>query len=354
MMSNTNFTEIVLAHHQRYPLMQAQDYVKLAYQSAFGCGHMVSDYESALARVKAERTEDVGNVWVETIGNGYQRLYLSGGGYPLSAETVARIFVSSAHAVSESKECFCAFCKILLALAADQKINPSEEALAQSLSQYKSGDFSPVSHTEIYHTAYHPAYRVIHNAFACHIPLISKLDVLKRKKQNAIVAIDGMCASGKTTLAALLGEALHAPVYHMDDFFLPPAKRTKSRLDEPGGNVDYERFKSDVLEPLLSNKPFSFRPFDCSAMDFSSPVFCQPSSLSIVEGSYACHPTLIDHYDFKIFLSVDPALQLERIFKRNGDKLLSRFKNEWIPMETRYFEAFDLQKNADFIIRTDC
>ena len=38
-----------------------------------------------------------------------------------------------------------------------------------------------------------------------------------------IIAIDGRCAAGKTTLAARLAKELGGDVIHMDDFFLPPA-----------------------------------------------------------------------------------------------------------------------------------
>ena len=65
-----------------------------------------------------------------------------------------------------------------------------------------------------------------------------------------VIAIDGKCATGKTTLAARLASGLDADVIHMDDFFLPPAKRTQQRLSEPGGNVDYERFMEEVLLQL--------------------------------------------------------------------------------------------------------
>lgn len=351
MMNNMDFRNIALSHAEKYPLMQAQDYVKLAYQSAFGAGHMVSGFENALARVKSERMHETENVSSEDIGGGYVRLHLSGGEYPLSCETAARMFVLSAESVPESKDTFFAFSEILLTLSAEGAIRPAQSEIGASLQKFRSGDFSPVSHTDIYRESYRPAYRVIKKEFSNYLPLISRLDVLKQKKSRAIIAIDGMCAGGKTTLSSLLGAVFASPVYHMDDFFLPPAKRTDKRLNEPGGNVDYERFRSDVLDPLLSGKPFSFRPFDCSVMDFVAPVHCSPAPLSIVEGSYACHPTLIHDYDFRIFVSVDPALQIERIRLRNGEDMLKRFIGEWIPMEMRYFDVFSIPEKADVIIK---
>lgn len=351
-MIDMNFDKIALLHAEKYPLMQAGDFVKLAYQAAFGCGHMVSGFENALSRVRAEREEEAEGVYAEDIGNGYVRLHLSGGEYPLSSGTLARMFVLSAEAVSDRKDSFWAFAGIIKGLSREKKIAPAETEITAALKKFADGDFSPVSHTEVYRAAYKPAYRVVKAEYAKHLPLISKLDQLKRDKNGAVCAIDGMCASGKTTLAALLSKILDAPVYHMDDFFLPPVKRTKERLAEAGGNVDYERFRTDVLDPLLSKKPFSFRPFDCSCMDFADPVSCESAGLSIIEGSYTCHPTLSNDYDFKIFLSVDPKTQIERIRVRNGERMLERFQNEWIPMENKYFEAFDIRGKSDFVIHT--
>ena len=45
-----------------------------------------------------------------------------------------------------------------------------------------------------------------------------------------VIAVDGMAASGKTTLAGLLAQRLDAAVVHMDDFFLPQGFRTPERL----------------------------------------------------------------------------------------------------------------------------
>ena len=81
-----------------------------------------------------------------------------------------------------------------------------------------------------------------------------------------IIAIDGRCAAGKTTLAARLAKELGGDVIHMDDFFLPPALRTQERRSEPGGNVHYERFLTEVIPKLASGQAFSYQRFDCSRM----------------------------------------------------------------------------------------
>ena len=70
-----------------------------------------------------------------------------------------------------------------------------------------------------------------------------------------LVAIDGRCTAGKTTLAGLLQGKRSCNVVHMDDFYLPFAKRTPERMAQPGGNMDFERLLSEVLLPLKRADP---------------------------------------------------------------------------------------------------
>ena len=168
-----------------------------------------------------------------------------------------------------------------------------------------------------------------------------------------ILAIDGRCASGKSTLAEALAhevcESCGVPVnlFHMDDFYLRPEQRTAARYLEPGGNVDRERFLEEVLLPLKGGRPFSYRPFDCSVMALSTPVFVEPAPCAVIEGSYSCHPLLFPHYDMRVFSTVDPRVQRARILDRNGEAGLSAFIERWIPLEERYFNAFDVEKQCD-------
>ncbi|MCL2350731.1 MAG: (d)CMP kinase [Defluviitaleaceae bacterium] len=165
-----------------------------------------------------------------------------------------------------------------------------------------------------------------------------------------LIAIDGDAAAGKSTLAAKLAKEHNCTVVHMDHFFLPPALRTDERLAEPGGNVDYERFKTEVLEPLQAGKPFSYRPFCCQKWDFADEISITPSAITIVEGAYALHPTLAHAYHVKMFVKIDPKEQMRRILARNGEIMAEKFQNIWIPMEKRYQEAFDIEAGCGIII----
>ncbi len=174
---------------------------------------------------------------------------------------------------------------------------------------------------------------------------------LLSEKSRVIVAIDGPCASGKTTLAAKLCEKFDGFVIHTDDFFLRPEKRTPGRLSEPGGNLDRERFLDEVLVPLRAGNDFSFRPYLCSVGALGEKITVPKKALYIIEGSYSHHP-FFGRYDLKIFLKISSDIQKDRLAKRDPEKL-SRFLTEWIPMEERYFSHFQIRENADVVIETD-
>lgn len=165
-----------------------------------------------------------------------------------------------------------------------------------------------------------------------------------------IIAIDGRCAAGKTTLAKELAKQLGGDVIHMDDFFLPPELRTLERRSEPGGNVHYERFLTEVIPKLASGEAFSYQRFDCSRMAPGDRIPVNNNGFVFVEGAYSCHPVLGNYMDRKIFLDIDRKNQTERIRKRNGEDRLQDFLQLWIPLEEAYFQAFSVEENADYII----
>jgi len=182
-------------------------------------------------------------------------------------------------------------------------------------------------------------------------PLFCKIDALLREKKPVILAIDGNSAAGKSSLAKLLKSTYSCNVLSMDDFFLRPVQRTSERLAESGGNVDYERFSEEVLGPLQSEKPFTYRPYSCQIGELIDPVSVSPTQLSVVEGVYSLHPHLIGAYDIKVFLCLGEAEQRRRLLERNPP-LYDRFANEWIPMENRYFACFGVAEQCDFVFDT--
>ncbi len=176
--------------------------------------------------------------------------------------------------------------------------------------------------------------------------LILEISARLKDKPRLIAAIDGQSASGKTTLALALQSKLGCNVIHMDHFFLRPEQRTPERMIEPGGNVDYERFLEEALLPLKRCEAFSYSPYDCHKQRLADPIRVEPRTITIVEGAYSCHPTLIDKYDLRVFMSVGAEEQMRRVCDRNGEAA-AMFREKWIPLEERYFEAFDVPAKCD-------
>lgn len=178
-------------------------------------------------------------------------------------------------------------------------------------------------------------------------------DLIEIVKQNIgmdrtapfIVAIDGMSASGKTTLGQLLHEQFpESNLFHMDDYFLQPHQRTAERLSEVGGNVDYERFMNEIVLHLNDKDGVSYRKYNCKTQTLSSEIHVPWQPLVIIEGAYSQHPYFGNIYDLRIFCEISKEEQRERILKRNGPEMLKRFENEWIPKEHAYFDFLRLHR----------
>ena len=181
--------------------------------------------------------------------------------------------------------------------------------------------------------------------------LAEKIKTASQKADIFIVAIDGRCASGKTTLAKKLSQMLDCEVVHTDDFYLQPHQRTSERYNEPGGNLDRERLLSEVIITLKQSGRAVYRPFVCSSMSFGEKICLSGKAVYIIEGSYSCHPELRNYYDLTVFVTTDRETQLERIRNRNGEERLPDFKEKWIPFEEKYFATFEVEDKADEVVK---
>lgn len=194
----------------------------------------------------------------------------------------------------------------------------------------------------------HPKMQTQYNKY---FEIFSKIDLLLKSHDTIIVAIDGNSGAGKSTLSNLLSEVYDCNLFHMDDFFLRPELKTEKRLKEVGGNVDYVRFKEEVITRLKSGQEFKYQIYDCKQMALTEWISVIPKRLNIIEGSYSMHPTLIDSYDLKIFLHIEPEEQSLRILKRNGPIMHKRFLCEWIPLENKYFKEMKIPEHSDLVFK---
>lgn len=179
--------------------------------------------------------------------------------------------------------------------------------------------------------------------------IFDKIDELIKDRSRVLIAIDGPCACGKSTFAEMLEQKYDCNIFHMDDFFLPNAKRTDERMKEAGGNIDYERFEDEIVRNLLCGCDFSYGKYSCREGKIIETVQIGSKKINIVEGVYSLHPNFSSIYDLKIFINADKEERLKRLKARAPEKL-EKFVTEWIPKEDAYFDEFKIKSICDFVL----
>lgn len=182
-------------------------------------------------------------------------------------------------------------------------------------------------------------------------PVLSRVEALLKTTPRALVAIDGRSASGKTTLAALLGRTFPCTVLHMDDYYLPPAQRPPRWREIPAGNMDLSRLRDEALVPAGLGQEILSRPYDCQTGRFSGPFHLSHTPLTVIEGSYSLHPSLRKFYDFTVFLTCSKSVQEARLRARAPEKV-NTFLNLWVPLEERYFASCEVSRAASLVLNT--
>ena len=349
---------IILEHIKKYPLMEIRDVAKLIYQSEFGGGHMIPNPQTSLNRIQEEYkslgTEalNVSSV-IENIGNGLARIYLSCLDHGISANVLNEMFVHSANNKKGTIAGLEEKIELVISMCQNSLLPYCMEDALEFFEAWENDGYPAMSHSEIYRQNYYPAYRVVEDNFVKLYQVVEKLqEVLKNSLSDLcdkpyVVAIDGMSGSGKSTFAALLHESFpESNLFHMDDYFLKPAQRMPERLAEIGGNIDYERFYEEIVRNLDNTAGLSYRKYDCCTQTLGDLEYVPWQPLVIIEGSYSHHPYFGSTYDLRVFLDIPSEEQRRRILLRNGEFMLERFVNEWIPKENAYFEKFEIKKAA--------
>ncbi len=346
----TELQQILLEAQKHYPKMGLSDHIKLIYQNEFGCAHLA--LQASPEQLAAEcASASPGRNLFEPIGNGYRRLYLrNAANLGASVQTLHRICLATARQSSGRQDSLRRKLLQLYDLCRVGKLPHKPGLCWLYLQNYEAAGFPAVHHTSAYSSAYAPAYRVVSNTYARFFELLLRIDrVLATETGPILVAIDGPCASGKTTLAALLQTCYDCSVFHTDDFFLRPDQKTPERLREAGGNMDRERLEAEVLRPLSAGQEVLYRPYSCQTGIISSGSSVPFRQLNLIEGSYALHPALRNYYQIKVVLDITPEHQWSRLKRRESQKSLELFRDRWIPMEQAYAAATDLFSCTDLI-----
>lgn len=349
-----DFAEVARVHWARYPLMEPQDFAKLAYQSEFGPAHMAQSPDKVLAALLAEWKEAGPEPkGPEPIGNGLCRFHITQALSPLSdLPLVGRIFTGTMGFIKGTEAGLCEKLEWLAGLPVP--------GMGAYLEGWRREGCPPVRHSEAFRSAYGPHYRVVRLDFAGFLPALTVLDRFSRERGAGphLIAVDGRCGSGKTSFAAAAGELIPGAghVVHMDDFYLPWERRAEDWMDVPAGNMDLERFQRDVLLPLCSGKPAAYRsalPGGQAPGEYGALVEIDPgdAKMILVEGTYSQHPSLAEYYDYRLFFTCGKEEQTHRLRLREGD-YYPTFNRLWRALEETYFASCGVEAAADLTVDT--
>lgn len=180
--------------------------------------------------------------------------------------------------------------------------------------------------------------------------LLGDLDKLISENNQVIIAIDGNSGSGKSTLSKVLATIYDANLFHIDDFFKKPIIDQTDPLSKYGSNIDFEKIKSTIINPLLKKEDVSYQPFDFKCHTHLKSITKKYKNINFIEGSFSMHPYLNSYYNYKVFIKVNYFKQISRIFKRSGFRRTIKFITTWIPNENKYHRHLQISQKANFII----
>jgi uridine kinase len=136
------------------------------------------------------------------------------------------------------------------------------------------------------------------------------------------VAVDGVTAAGKTTIADELASRLGSARISIDDFHRPPPHEYYP------DSFDFSQLRATV-NALEAN--------------------------AVVDGVFLHHPDLRDLWQLSVFLRVDRQVALERALARDEswmENARERYATRYIPGESRYLREVDPSGLADVVLDT--
>ncbi len=195
--------------------------------------------------------------------------------------------------------------------------------------------------------------------------------ILAVQRQHPVrVAIDGVDAAGKTTLAdelAPLIEARDRSVIRasIDGFHNTKEIRYRQGAESAQGyyqdSFNYQAITTKLLIPLGpdGNRQYHRMVYDYRAdAPTHEPLRTVPSGgILLFDGVFLLRPELIPYWDFRIFVDVDFSISVHRAVRRDlinkpGDSetdILARYRQRYVPGQRLYFEAARPQEHADVL-----
>lgn len=186
------------------------------------------------------------------------------------------------------------------------------------------------------------------------------------------VAIDGIDAAGKTTLADAVAAVMEAGGREVvrasiDGFHRPRSERAArgalSALGYYEDSFDYGRLEEALLAPLSDRHPggfhrkvFDYRNDRPAAVEAE---MCRSDAILLFDGVFLFRPEINARWDYRIFLDVSFDEALRRAVARDsatmgGDAATEeRYRKRYLPGQELYFRRVGPRSLADVVILFD-
>jgi uridine kinase len=186
------------------------------------------------------------------------------------------------------------------------------------------------------------------------------------------IAIDGIDAAGKTTLANELAMVLQSQGRtviraSIDGFHRPRAERYQRGPASAEGyyadSFDYPALRDELLLPL---GPTGSRLYRRAVFDFRTDVAliaaeerAPADAVLLLDGVFLLRPELDGLWEYRIFVDVPFAIALHRAMQRDltlfgsAEAVQARYHERYIPGQRLYFEHVRPQRRADVIVANE-
>ena len=173
-----------------------------------------------------------------------------------------------------------------------------------------------------------------------------------------LVAVDGRSGAGKSTLARSVAEEIGAAIVLADDFYAggtDEAWLSVSPRDRADRVIDWQRLRSEALEPLLSGREATWHPLDFEpGVGWvgwkQETVSVRPSDVVLLDGAYSSRPELQDLIDFAVLVEPAERIRRSRLLAREGENFIGRWHALWDSAEEFYFGAVRPSHSFDLVV----